>query len=180
MAETLIWSMGDQGSSLWSFGSNRFELGFPVLVGWTQSAFPSAKGAWEGQAKSVKPLCLLLCDVWDPAVRFGLSWVLGDDRRISLSLFHLCLFFFFFFSLFFLWEAFRRSSQCGTGFFFNLDNFIGAGNSLSTQFYVQAFHFPLRILRSHWILNWRSRLRYVSGYFEIKLKYSNEYLAKDH
>lgn len=179
MAETLIWSMGDQGSSLWSFGSNRFELGFPVLVGWTQSAFPSAKGAWEGQAKSVKPLCLLLCDVWDPAVRFGLSWVLGDDRRISLSLFHLCLFFFFF-SLFFLWEAFRRSSQCGTGFFFNLDNFIGAGNSLSTQFYVQAFHFPLRILRSHWILNWRSRLRYVSGYFEIKLKYSNEYLAKDH
>lgn len=95
MAETLIWSMGDQGSSLWSFGSNRFELGFPVLVGWTQSAFPSAKGAWEGQAKSVKPLCLLLCDVWDPAVRFGLSWVLGDDRRISLSLFHLCLFFFF-------------------------------------------------------------------------------------
>lgn len=178
MAETLIWGMGDQGSSLWSFGSNRFELGFPVLVGWTQSAFPGAKGAWEGQVKSVKPLCLLLCDVWDPAVRFGLSWVLGDDRRISLS--PLRPLSSFFFSLFFLRKAFRRSSQCGTGFFFNLDNFIGVGKSLSTQFYVQAFHFPLRILRSHWILNWRSRHRYVSGYFEIKLKYSNEYLAKDH
>lgn len=29
--------MAEQGSSLWSSGSDRFELGFPVLVGCAQS-----------------------------------------------------------------------------------------------------------------------------------------------
>lgn len=65
-------------------------------------------------------------------------------------------------------------------FFLNLDNFIRVGKSFSTQFYVQVFHFPLRILWSHWNVNWRSRLKYVSGHFEIKPKYYDEYLAKDH
>lgn len=179
MAETLIWGMGDQGSSLWSFGSNRFELGFPVLVGCSQSAFLCAKESLGRSGQISQTLMPMHSSVMCETLRWAL--VSADCSKMieeSLSLLLPLSFFLFLF----LRKAFRRSSQRGIGFlfFFNLDNFIGAGKSLSTQFYMQAFHFPLRILRSHWILNWRSRLRYVSGHFEIKFKYSDEYLAKDH
>lgn len=141
-------------------------------VSWLYSiSLPQYKGEpWKDRPNQSNPYALaLICDVRDPAVSFGLSWRFWVDLRISLSFFS-------------LQKGFRGSSQCGIGFyfFFNLNNFIRVGKCSSTQFHVQVFHFPLRILRSHWNLNWRSRLRYVSGHFKIKLKYSDEYLAKDH